>query len=43
MGGLNLDKLYDNYNILSDAKEKVSEVGFVYTDCCLSIFNTKCV
>lgn len=27
MGGLDLDKLYDNYNILSDAKEKVSEVS----------------
>lgn len=38
MGGLDLDKLYDNYNILSEAKEKASEVCYtnsISNKCCL--------
>lgn len=28
MGAVTFDKLYDNYNTLSDAKEKVSQVCY---------------
>lgn len=26
----NIDKLYKNYDILNDAKDKISEVSFLY-------------
>ena len=37
MGEVTLDKLYDNYNVLSDAKNNFAEVK--YTDCLLESSN----
>lgn len=36
MGTVTFDKLYDNYNTLSDAKDKASEVGLFIIGGCLS-------
>lgn len=29
----NIDKLYKNYDILSDAKDKISEVSILFCQC----------
>lgn len=35
----NIDKLYKNYDILSDAKDKISEVSFPFTQTKCNAFN----
>lgn len=42
----NIEKLYKNYDILSDAKDKISEVCFFYfyvlCGCCATVRTTEC-